>query len=268
MPYKPKKSLGQNFMLSEDISKYMVNSLQLASDDIVVEIGPGLGAVTQTLSEALFEYGSKIYAVEIDSRFISKLEQMFKTTVNVSVVEADILEWLPKKAKEFAAENTPFKVLGSLPYYITSPILHMLVKLPRLPETCVLLIQKEVAEKISAKAPDASYLSVFLQTFFEVDYLKEVPREVFKPVPKVDGGIVRLTRREALPEYLADLNMIDKFEGFLHKGFQTPRKMLNKPFTDAELARSSVDGTKRPQALSVGDWQRMFEVLVLGEYAI
>jgi len=257
MLYKPKKSLGQNFMLNSDISNVMVNSLDLAPTDTVVEIGSGLGGLTQKLSEALFEYGSKIYAVEIDPRFIPKLKEMFKEALNISTIEADILKWLPQHRFD-----RDFKVLGSLPYYITSPILHCLVRLERRPSKSVILIQKEVAKKISASVGKASYLSTFLQTFYAIEYLQMVPSYVFKPEPKVDGAIVSLTRKE-VPEFLEDVEIVEKYKGFLHKGFQSPRKMLNKPFKKAELERVGVDSTKRPQTLDVSTWVRMFEVLVL-----
>lgn len=241
-------------MLNEGVSSRMVYALDLSPDDIVVEIGAGLGAVTQKLSEALFEYGSKIHAVEIDERFIPKLEEMFRTTINVSVEHADILEWLP--AQDFERD---FKVLGSLPYYITSPILHMLVKLQKRPEKAVILVQKEVGEKVAAEAGEASYLSTFAQTFFDVTYLETVPRDVFSPAPKVDGAILVLDRKDV--EDFEDLETVRRYEGFLHKGFSSPRKMLNKPFSPDELAKVGVVGSLRPQNLDVETWKKMFREL-------
>ena len=244
-------------MLSDEISSYMVHSLDLSSSDTVVEIGAGLGAVTQKLSENLFEYGSRVYAVEIDERFISKLEEMFRPTLNVTVITADILQWLPQQVFE-----KPYKVLGSLPYYITSPILHMLVKLSKRPEKSVLLIQKEVAENLVEKAPRASYLSSFLQTFFEVTYLKTVPKDVFTPVPKVDGAIISLDKKP-VEEIFNDPQVMEKYEKFLHRGFSHPRKMLNKPFSKEELALTGVNGDLRSHDLDVSIWVDMFKKLAL-----
>jgi len=258
MLYKPNKSLGQNFMISDEMANYLVYALNVESTDTVIEIGAGLGAVTQKLSEALFEYGSKIFAVEIDSRFIPKLTEMFRETVNVNLIEADILRWLPEQYFD-----QDFKVLGSLPYYVTSPILHMLVKLPKQPLRAVLLVQKEVGEKITEQAPNSSYLSTFVQTFFEVEYLKTVPKEVFKPEPKVDGAIITLERLSADPIF-SELATVRKYEGFLHKGFSHPRKMLNKAFKKDELAATGINGSLRPQDLGVSVWKDMFAKLVLG----
>jgi 16S rRNA (adenine1518-N6/adenine1519-N6)-dimethyltransferase len=237
----------------------MVFALDLLTTDTVVEIGAGLGAVTQKLSDNLFEHTSHIYAVEIDERFISKLGEMFRSTLNVTVITADILQWLPQQIFE-----RDFKILGSLPFYITSPILHMLTKLPKRPEKAVLLIQKEVAENLTETAPKASYLSSFLQTFFDVTYLKTVSKNVFSPIPKVDGAIISLDRKP-IDEVFNDPQIVEKYEKFLHKGFSHPQKMLNKPFTREELSRTGIDGNLRPHDLAVSVWLDMFRILVLGQ---
>ncbi len=255
--YKPKKSLGQNFMLAREVSSYMVSVLDLVPGDIVVEIGSGLGAVTQELADALFEPSSHIFAVEIDTRFIPKLREMFRSYLNVSVIHADILEWLP--AQSFTSD---FKILGSLPFYITSPILHMLAFLDKRPKVSVLLVQKEVGETISAEVPKGSYLSVFLQTFFEVTYLKTVPKTVFDPVPKVDGALVKLEFRESIPPQLATQESVRRYSKFLHRGFSHPRKMLNKVFSKEELASVGISGSLRPHDLSIPLWVDLFTTLV------
>ncbi len=255
MFYKPKKSLGQNFLIDKQVVQFMINALELQNSDTVVEIGAGPGTLTKPLYAALKGKEGKVFAVEMDGRFVGELREVFSETDKVTVVEADILEWLPQQDLK-----KEFKVLGSLPYYITSPILHMLVKLSKRPKKAILMVQKEVGEKIAAKAAQASYLSIFLQTFYDVVCLKTVSSKSFQPVPKVDGVVVRLERKK-VEEIFKDPKIIDKYEGFLHKGFQTPRKMLNKPFTKEELVFVGVDGTKRPQALDVSTWKKMFLTL-------
>jgi len=257
-PYEPKKSLGQNFMLSDELTSLMVYSLDLDTEDLVVEIGAGLGAVTQKLSEQLFDPSSRIYAVEVDERFIPKLEEMFRTTLNVVVITADILTWLPQQS--FDRE---FKVLGSLPFNITSPILHMLVKLPQKPKKSVLLVQKEVAENLVSLAPNAFYLSSFVQTFYDVLYVRTVPKDVFIPVPKVEGAIVLLDRKAKIQDFFKDPQLINEYEKFLHRGFSHPQKMLNKVFSKQELAITGINGNLRPHDLDVSVWLDMFEKLTL-----
>jgi len=236
-------------LMDSQIGTSMVDWLNLQGTDTVIEIGPGLGALTEILVNRLPGPPAKIYAVEIDPRFVAKLNTMFLDDLHVAIVQENVLSWLP----QFVIE-ADFKVLGSLPYYITSPILHALVKMQKKPSCCVLLIQKEVAKKICAVSPDSSYLSTFIQTFFRVEYLATVPKEKFEPAPKVDGGIIRLTRND-LEMSLEDMG---KYEAFLHRGFSKPRKMLNKVFTGEELAQVGLDKSLRPQNVTVDQWLGMF----------
>jgi 16S rRNA (adenine1518-N6/adenine1519-N6)-dimethyltransferase len=228
----------------------MVDALDLVEVDTVVEIGPGLGVLTNELVHKLLDTIS-IIAIDIDKRFVENLKVVYLNSLNVQIVEADILDWLPNYKPE-----KPFKVLGSLPYYITSPIIHSIIKMQKLPEKCVLMIQKEVAEKVAAKAPDASYLSTFAQTFYDIEYLGKVDKDKFKPAPKVDGGIIKMTLRHDAP---IQVENIKSYEGFLHKGFASPRKMLNKVFTKEQLAKANLNGNLRPQNLDANMWAEVFK---------
>lgn len=249
--YEPIKNLGQNFLTDYQYVNKMVDALNLVSGDTVVEIGPGLGVLTERLSKKLIGSGSVVYAVELDERFVTKLESMFLHDLDLHVVHADILKWLPN----FEFKDT-FKIFGSLPYYITSPILHATIKLNKRPEVCVYLIQKEVAEKVCSHVPDACYLSTFVQTFFNVEYLGVVPKPKFVPEPKVDGGIIRLTKKDV--DF--SLNQIEKYEGFLHKAFRNPRKMLNKAFSKEILVKAEINPSFRPQEVSLTKWLDLFKI--------
>lgn len=249
---KPDKSLGQNFLMDLELVRKMVDALELKSGDVVVEIGPGLGVLTAELVKRAVE-NVTVHAVEIDKRFVDNLKRAFLDYLDVNIVEANILDWFPR-----FNPATPFKILGSLPYYITSPIIHSIIKMKKRPELCVLLVQKEVADKIVSSAPDASYLSTFVQTFYDVEYLGKVDKARFKPEPKVDGGIIKL-REKSLVE-ISEEDMA-KYEGFLHRGFSSPRKMLNKVFKPDELAKIGVDGNLRPQNLSAEKWIEVFKAL-------
>ena len=235
-----------------ELGRMMIDSLELASDDTVVEIGPGLGVLTAEIVKRAVE-GITVHAVEIDKRFVDNLKQAYLEDLNVNIVEGNILDWLPKYNP-----TTSFKVLGSLPYYITSPIVHSVVKMHKRPDLCVFLVQKEVAEKIKSVAPDASYLSTFIQSFYDVEFLGVVPRTKFKPEPKVDGGIIRFKKRT---NALILDDQMEKYEGFLHRGFASPRKMLNKVFSREELVASGLDGNLRPQNLSADTWAEVFKTL-------
>ena len=240
----------------------MVDALELTPQDTVIEIGAGLGAVTQRLVHKLIGLESKIYAVEIDNRLTTKLKMMFAENTNMKVVEANILDWLPTVETE-----KPFKVLGSLPFYITSPIIHTIIKMKKQPEICVLMTQKEVAHKICAQQDKASYMSTFVQTFFETNYINIVPRNKFNPVPKVDGAIIKLKSEQGLSHLQKphQQEQIYKYERFLHKGFSNPRKMLNKIFSKEELTKTNTDGNLRAQNITPKKWVEMFELLVEGK---
>jgi 16S rRNA A1518/A1519 N6-dimethyltransferase RsmA/KsgA/DIM1 with predicted DNA glycosylase/AP lyase activity len=128
-----------------------------------------------------------------------------------------------------------------------------------LPEACVFLVQKEVAEKISNKAPDSSYLSSFVQSFFTVEYLGKIEAKKFNPVPEVDGGIIKLVNLH--PNVRFDPEFIEKYEGFLHKAYSHPRKMLNKAFSKEDLLKGDIDTNLRAQNLDAGEWLSFFKLL-------
>jgi 16S rRNA (adenine1518-N6/adenine1519-N6)-dimethyltransferase len=250
--YDPIKGLGQNFLTDYQIVHKMLDALEVSLNDKVVEIGPGLGILTEELSKKLDRKDSLVYAVEIDERLWSKVNEMFLYQGNVIVVHEDILDWL----KDFEPDYD-FKILGSLPYYITSPILHSITKLKSRPSIAVLMIQKEVAEKIAAKAPNASYLSSFIQTFFKVSYVGTVSKDKFKPQPKVDGGIIKLIKKDIQ----MSSEILRKYEGFLHKAHKNRRKMLNKAFTKEQLELGGIDPKLRPQNLDAQEWLDFFNKL-------
>jgi len=247
--FKPHRTLGQNFLSDKTIAKKMVSALEITKDDVVIEIGPGKGVLTAFITEIPYK---KFHAVEVDRRLYLELVEKYKDTDNLEIHCDDILQWLPK----FSIEGT-VKVIASVPYYITSPIIHQLIKMKNRPTTAVLLIQKEVAEKIKSTAPDSSYMSSFTQTFFNVDYLGKVSAKDFWPVPEVDGGILKLSLKNIdIPS-----EFVRKYEGFLHRAYSNPRKMLNKVFKKDELEKGKIEPTLRAQNLDAEEWFNFYKVL-------
>ncbi len=255
--YNPIKELGQNFLADNTVIEQMVRSLEIAENDEIIEIGPGLGAVTEFIARETFSTNFKLYAVEIDQRFILKLEDMYSTKLHIQVVNDDILNFLPKFQP--TTPNANVKVIGSLPFYITSPIIHAIIKMHSLPKTVVLLVQKEVAQKIVSKEPDNCYLSVFVQTFYNAQYVCDVPATSFKPAPTVDGAIIKFAANQTT----MTPDLIEKYEGFLHKGFSNPRKMLNKAFSLQQLWDAEIDPALRAQAISTQKWLEFFRKVCL-----
>ncbi len=248
-----KKELGQNFLKDIKAIKLMVEEIVKEDTKIYIEIGPGLGAVTKNLLSKLTQK-QKLYAIEFDPRCVQALKTDFKEYSNFELINENILDYLPRfKTQE------KFNIVGSLPYYITSPILHKIIYMENKPAKCILLVQKEVAKKISSEVPDASYLSTFVQTFYSVSYLATVDREMFEPVPKVDGGIIKLELKKDVNTVIT--SDIRKYEGYLHKGFATPRKMVHKVFDKDLLKTCGITSTARPQHISLDQWLKLFEVL-------
>jgi len=252
--YKPIKELGQNFLTDSRVARSMVEAVEVGNDMDLIEIGPGHGMLTELIVRQTLPLDSTLYAVELDRRLYGKLSHMFLEEPNVKVICENVLDYLPK----FDCKRN-FSVIGSLPYYITSPILHKIIKMKKLPNICVFLVQKEVALKISSKAPDSSYLSSFIQTFYDVSYLEKVDAKKFNPVPEVDGGIIKLKKRMNAPQ--AGPMFIEKLEGFLHRAYSHPRKMLNKIFKQDELLKAGIKPDIRAQNLNADEWLNMFKCL-------
>lgn len=249
-----KKALGQNFLTDPSVAQLMVDTLDVQKGDEVIEIGSGTGALTEPLASICKSKRVRLTAVEFDIDLIPILKSKVVEDENVKIVNANILNYLDDLKM---SENTPLKIIGSLPYNITSPLIHRLIKNNPMPQTCVFLIQKEVAQKICAQAPDSNYLSVLVQTFYKTEILKIVDKNLFSPVPKVDGAVIKFTRKP-IDMFPRD---ISRYEKFLHHGFSHPRKMLNKVFTKEELEKYKFDGSSRPQNYHAADYLRTFHAV-------
>jgi 16S rRNA (adenine1518-N6/adenine1519-N6)-dimethyltransferase len=240
------KKLGQNFLTDLKVSELMISALNIKPKDVIFEIGPGGGALTHSIlkNKDIF-----FTAVEYDPRFASELQERYASRENVRIFHDDVLQWFYKYVPQ-----EPYKIIGSLPYYITSPIIHMVIKATKRPDVCIFMTQKEVAEKIVAQVPESSYLSIFVQTFFNAEILQIVSKEKFNPIPKVDSAVLKLSK---IDSFVPD-KLIRKYEGFLHKGYANPRKMLNKAFEPEVIKKVSIDPTLRPQNLSKAEWLKIF----------
>ncbi len=210
-----KKSLGQNFLTDVNIVRKIVNTANVDKATSVIEIGPGIGALT----EILLEDANDVTAVEIDQRLIPILEQTFATE-NFQVINQDFLEIKPDALKQLVKKDK-VKVVANLPYYITTAIItKILLEMPFIDELYI-MVQKEVAERIAADSKTKKYnsLSVFCQTISDVKYEFTVKKTVFDPVPKIDSAIISFKRKEHNVDIL-------KFEKFVQNAFKQKRKTL------------------------------------------
>lgn len=216
------KSLGQNFLLDKNTLERIVAAARLDGDEDVLEIGPGLGALTRLLAAR----ADSVTAVEIDAGFVRVLSETVADLPNVRVEHADFLKLDLEAWARAHLPSLPATVVANVPYYITSPILIALLRNGALWDTIVVLVQKEVAQRLRARpgTPDYGSLSVFAQFHAEVEIVGVVPRGVFYPPPKVDSAIVRLTPRTAPPVPVADPRL---FEQVVRAAFGQRRKTLS-----------------------------------------
>lgn len=253
----PKKSLGQHWLKDRDILNGIADAARIDENDTVLEIGPGLG----TLTSELLRRAKKVIAVELDRDLARKLPAQFPGT-SLEVVNQDILTYdLTKLPKGYV-------VAANVPYYITSKILKLLTTSSNPPRTIVLLIQKEVAERIVAKPGDMSILAVSAQVYAHAYLGDLVPAEYFTPPPKVDSQVVILDTFDTPKVHEGDLKA---FFRVVKAGFSAKRKKLrssissglhlSKPEAEALLTEAGISPDERAEQLSVEDWLRLTKVI-------
>lgn len=253
----PNKSLGQHWLKDRTVLADIADSADIASGDTVLEIGPGLG----TLTSMLLARAEKVVAVEFDAELARKLPGQFPGK-NLEVLSEDILK--------FDLESLPvgYKVVANVPYYITSKIVQKLMTAENKPSITVLLVQKEVAERLAATPGDMSILAVSAQMFAEVSLGMEVPAEYFTPPPKVDSQVVILKTR---PEPLVTPAGEKAFFRVVKAGFSAKRKKLrsslsgglglSKPDIETLLGRVDISPDARAEDLSLAQWKALVTVL-------
>lgn len=264
--FKISKSLGQNFLIDDSIRQKIVASAEINSDDIVVEIGPGLGVLTQSL----LARGCQVIAVELDKRLIPILEENFKKHSNFHLVNDDLLKVnLDQLVKEVTKTEQSYKVIANLPYYITTPIIMYLLESRFNIELMVFMMQKEVAERIVAKPGTKIYgsLSVAVQYFTEPQFITKVPKNVFIPKPDVESAVVRFTTRATPPIELEDEAIFFKI---VRAAFGQRRKTLlnsltsHLPLTKEEvlslLQETGIEPTRRGETLSLDEFGNLSNI--------
>ncbi len=256
-----KKSLGQNFLTDVNIVRKIVNAAKVDKETSVIEIGPGIGALT----EILLEDANDVTAVEIDQRLIPILEQTFSED-NFQVINEDFLKIEPDYLQTLV-QKEKVKVVANLPYYITTAIItKILLDMPFIDELYI-MVQKEVAERIAADSKTKKYnsLSVFCQTISDVNYEFTVKKTVFDPVPKIDSAIISFKRK--------DINVdIYAFEKFVQNAFKQKRKTivnnlnatygLAKEDIIAFLEENNYKPTVRSEEISVEEFQVFYHKFI------
>lgn len=243
-----KKSFGQNFLTDTNILQKIVDTAEIDRNVNVIEIGPGIGALTEFLAENAAE----VMAFEIDDRLIPILADTLRDFDNVQVINQDILKSdLQSQIKQFKNPDLPLKVVANLPYYITTPILMHLIE-SKIPfQEFVVMMQREVADRISAESNTKAYgsLSIAVQYYMTAKVAFIVPKTVFVPAPNVDSAILKMVRR---PEPLIEVNDEDFFFRVAKVGFVHRRKTLWNNLT-SHFGKTEEIKTKLTQALELAD---------------
>ena len=251
------KKLGQNFLIDENVVRQIVAAAELSEVDTVLEVGPGIGTLTQGLAESK----ARVVAVELDTRLLPVLATTLNGYDNVRVVHGDILK--VNIMEEVGAPS--FKVCANLPYYITTPIIFALLE-KRLPmERLVAMVQKEVAERMAAQPGGKEYgaLSVAIQYYTEPKIAFIVPPTSFIPAPAVDSAVIVCKRREKPPVEVCDEGL---FFRVVKAAFSLRRKMLsnslkNMGIKSEQVAKwlelAGVDGKRRAETLSLEDFAKL-----------
>ena len=255
---RPSKRLSQSFLEDESTAAAIVRTARIQPDEDVLEVGPGLGVLTERLGKA----ARRVVAIEVDTELASALREDLATT-NVTVETADVLKVDPASFFE-----GPFVVVANLPYHITSPALrHLLAAGPPAASRLIVMVQAEVAQRIAARPGEMSGLAVAIQAQTRVRIARRVPAGAFYPAPKVDSAVLVL---EPLAESERAIHRaeVPEFTRLVQAGFKQPRKTLSnslseglgvpKPEAVAHLERAAIDPALRPQALDVADWVRLF----------
>ena len=251
-----KKSLGQHWLNDQQILESIVDYAEVNKQDYILEIGPGLGSLTSFISQK----AGRVLAVEIDRDLFNMLK-IKKQQDNLEFVNEDILKF------DFTKLPKDYKIVANIPYYLTSHLIRLLSQSANPPVKIVLLIQKEVAERIAADPGSMSTLSVVVQQYFQVQRMDIVPAEMFTPPPKVDSQIIVLSRRAKPVIKTKDDNELFRLvrigfsarrktlENSLSNGLRQDKQSIRKLIAEAELQASI-----RPQMLSLEDWGRLFKV--------
>lgn len=192
------KSLGQNFLIDGNIVRKIVREANITKDDYVLEIGPGIG----TLTEELALNAKKVIAVELDNNLLPILDNTLKEYKNIEIIHGDILKVDIESIIEDKFEGKSIKVVANLPYYVTTPIIAMLLEKNLNIDSIIVMVQKEVAERMAAGPGGKDYgsLSVFVNFYSNPEIVVKVPKTVFMPQPKIDSSVIKLNLKKDLPD--------------------------------------------------------------------
>lgn len=254
-----KKTLGQNFLVDDQALDKIIEAADLYEGDEVVEVGPGTGFLTERLIQKV----KHVTTVELDKDMIDILKAQFSLTENLTLIHSDILKL---GIKDYGLSTKHFKVVANIPYYITSPVIRHFLQGDVRPKLMVLLVQKEVAEKMASKK-GRSFITMETAIQGHAEYIATVPRTSFYPAPQVDSAILKIT---VFPEPKVPENELDDFLRIIKFGYSQKRKKLSNSLgaglhkepeeTREILINAKINPDVRAEDLEIEDWQRLYAV--------
>lgn len=231
------KSLGQNFLINQNVIDEIVNGAQISKDDLVIEIGPGLG----TLTKALLQRAGKVICIELDERMVKILNDRFSLYKNFEIINDDVLKVDLNKIIE--KENKKCKIVANLPYYITTPIIMKLLENKLNIESITVMIQKEVAERLIATPGEklSGAITYTVYYYCESEKIMEVPPESFIPEPEVTSEVIKLNLRKSSP---VEVNDMKKMFSIIKVAFMQRRKTLLNALTNGNIINNKQEATE------------------------
>ncbi len=250
---KPNKLLGQNFLVDKTVLAKIIEAAQLSKEDTILEIGPGLGILTEELAK----HAGRVFAIEKDEKLVEILKEKFQKNKNIEIISGDAL-----KFESFKLKIKNYKVVANIPYYLTAHLIRTFLESSNPPQAMTLMVQKEVARRICARPPEMSLLAVATQFYATAKIQAGVSRKSFRPQPKVDSAIIKITPYPFLRQ-----NQSKIFFKVVRAGFSQPRKQLiNNLSRGLKIDRAKIAETlkkiglqpeQRAETLSVEDWKNL-----------
>lgn len=275
MAFKPKKQLGQNFLINDEIVDQIVAAGEITSDDTIIEVGPGTGILT----EKLLKTGAAILAIEKDFDLITKLKRNLGEPKNLKIIHQDALWFDLSTFNPSTVLGASYKVVANIPYNITSPLIRKFLENENKPELIIMTIQKEVAERITAKPGSSSrgLLTIIVEFYAAAEIILDVPRKNFYPVPKVDSAVIKIKPYPNLKGHLrggreaGELVRPELFFKIVKAGFSAKRRQVHNSlaatfyWTAAEtstiLESANIDSKLRAEDLSLENWLELYNIL-------
>lgn len=253
--FLPSKRLGQNFLIDKRVVKKLISTGELQLTDLILEIGPGIGNLTQELAKK----AKKVVAVEKDPQMIAMLKETLEGFQNVKVIQGDILKL---DLNQYTLQ--PYKVIANLPFYLTAPLIRKFLENRNPPQLMALIIQKEVAQRICGKPPKMNLLAVSIQFYAKAKIISYVSKKSFWPQPRVSTAIIKLVPTKNLNNYPANKLFRQRFFKVVRSGFSQPRKQLannlsqqlklDKDKVRSWLLKNKIRPEQRAETLTLNDW--------------